>query len=124
MSNRIPLGLISASLILCACHAAEPTRSVTVGGKDSVPRVCSLAFGVSPANATLHIGDTLRFSVSYDPVCMPGAVWRWTSNDTSIALVDSTGGLVRGRAKGTATVVATNQNDRNVKGAATVNVIP
>ena len=79
---------------------------------------------VAPAVATLHLGDTLRVSAT-ETTCAgtaPAAV-RWTSSDTSVASVGPSNGLVRAHARGTATIVASDVRDTNIKGAMALSVV-
>ena len=64
---------------------------------------------VSPAADTVALGDTLRLAAAaFDEngQAVPGAEFRWSSSDGSVASVDGTG-LVTGVAEGTATITAT-----------------
>ena len=78
---------------------------------------------VSPAAALLHPGDTLRVSAT-ETTCAgeaPAPV-RWTSSDTSVAVVGANDGLVRARARGTATIIASDVRATNIKGAMALTV--
>ena len=80
---------------------------------------------VSPPAAVLHPGDTLRVSAT-ETTCAgeaPAPV-RWTSSDTSVAVVGASdgGGLVRARARGTATIIASDVRANNIKGAMALTV--
>ena len=64
---------------------------------------------VSPPAGTITLGDTLRLMAeAFDENghAVAGAVFAWTSSDTSVALVDGDG-LVCGVAEGKATILAT-----------------
>ena len=64
---------------------------------------------VTPAADTVAPGDTVRLSTeTFDENghAIPGAEFRWSSSNASVATVDATG-LVRGVAEGTATIAAT-----------------
>ena len=103
---------------LVAVGACGATASDAVSPTDSA--VCiTIGPSVRPNFATLHPGDTLRASASL-PSCTAGAItptFRWSSSDSSVALVDSLSGLIRARALGTVTISAAATQDRSVKGA-------
>src|SRR4029078_8293413 len=92
---------------LVAVGACGATASDAVSPTDYA--VCiTIGPSVRPNFPTLHPGDTLRASASL-PSCTAGAItptFRWASSDSSVALVDSVGGLIRARSLGTATMRA------------------
>ena len=108
--------LFVATLVAVGACGATASDGVTL--PDSVS--CTLQGPtVRPNSATLHPGDTLRVSASL-PSCGLGvttATFRWSSSDSSVALVDSLSGLIRARSLGTATITAAVTADRSVKGA-------
>lgn len=88
---------------------------------------CSSLMGpaVSPASATLLIGDTLRLVAKLD--CTVGGAapkFDWESKKPSVATVDVSSGLVTAVAKGTAVIVATWTMDPTASGASTILVTP
>lgn len=109
---------------VAACTGADsPTLSDSLGE-------CNLpeAF-VTPAAATLHIGDTLTLSVKGGPCPQGGTTtqpprWTWRSSDSAIATVDSSSGLVRARAKGSTTIISTLVSDAAIQGAGNITVVP
>jgi hypothetical protein len=103
-------GLLVAALVSGCAASTSP-------GEGSYFILCHLAFEVhvTPEPATLAVGDSLvlqaHFGVQDD--CAPPApdgptAWRWSSGDTSIAVVDSVRGVVSSRAAGTVVVRARN----------------
>ena len=103
--------------IVANCDTGAPRITAILPGLASVT--------VSPATATLHAGDTLRASAQC-PSCGPvaGQQFRWTSRDTTVAVVDSTGGLIRAVRTGTTTVFASFATDRFIQGSLSVTVVP
>ena len=64
---------------------------------------------VSPAAATIALGDTVRLAAEVfdeNGHLVAGAEFSWASSDVSVATVDASG-LVRGAGEGTATITAT-----------------
>ena len=64
---------------------------------------------VSPAAATIALGDTVRLAAEVfdeNGHLVGGAEFSWASSDVSVATVDASG-LVRGAGEGTATITAT-----------------
>ena len=78
---------------------------------------------VTPALATLHPGDTLRVSAT-ETTCTgsSSSFVQWTSSDTSVATVGASSGLVRARARGTTSIVASDLRDAKLKGAMALTV--
>lgn len=107
--------------------AAEGATSI-VAAVDSVTGPASVqverrvaAVRVSPANATLNAGDTLRLSadaLDANGSPIPGKQVRWTSADTLVATVDGSG-LVAAVAEGGTSIMA---EVDSVRGVATVQV--
>ena len=63
---------------------------------------------VSPATATIPLGDTLRLmaqAVDANGNAIDGAEFEWSSDDASVVAVDPTG-RVTGMAEGSATITA------------------
>lgn len=87
-----------------------------------------ITHAVSPASATLHIGDTLLVSVS-TRIC-PGqaeptlAPYAWSSSDSSVAKVSASSGLVLALHDGTVTITATSVDEPLVKGAMALRIAP
>jgi len=102
----------------------------TLGGpaeENATGGVCDLnGLVVSPAVVTLHVGDTLRISaqLQFCGAKPTYADFRWQSNDTSIARVDSLIGLIHARARGQVSIIASAVLDPTVKASALVSVIP
>jgi hypothetical protein len=89
---------------------------------------CLLGSIVSPASAALHVGDTLRVSVS-TRIC-PGqpeqtlAPYAWSSSDSSVAKVSASSGLVLAIRDGNVTIVATSVEEPLIKGAMALHIAP
>lgn len=73
------------------------------------------------SNRSIYIGDTVTLSPTYTPseISYPGVTY--TSSNTSVATVNSSG-VVTGVAKGTATITATTTDGSNKSGSITVTV--
>lgn len=65
-----------------------------------------LVAAISPATSTVAVGQTIQLTTSYNQVSadcipkIPAAALHWQADDTTIATVDSTAGLVTGRRPG------------------------
>ena len=103
---------VAALVALTACGA--PTNDVVT--PTNLPCI-TIGPRTQPSSATLHPGDTLRVSVILPPCSSTLTTFRWFSSDSSIAMVDSLSGLIRARAVGTVTMVATAVADPNFKTA-------
>lgn len=110
--------IVLAELLACT---ADPSSVAPVAPN------CGLSGPtVTPATATLHVGDTVRATVALTPcqgIPTP-AVFLWRSSDTLRASVDSITGLVRARRSGGATIVASLVIEPAISGAMALLVIP
>lgn len=82
---------------------------------------------VSPGYASLHAGDTLRLKADFlacGQVEPTYPEFHWSSNDSSIAMVDSISGLVRARKNGLTTITATLVSNVYSKASVAINVVP
>lgn len=78
------------------------------------------SISLSPANATLNVGDNITLT----PTIAPSNASRdvtWTSSNPSVATVDATG-KVTAIANGTATITAASTKDSTIKSTATITV--
>ena len=94
------LGPGETEIVARAGDASDSARLTVRRGSDSVV--------VSPASATLAVGETLRLAarkIDPDGRVVPGATFAWSSSDPSVASVNAVG-LVRGVAAGTARISA------------------
>lgn len=93
-------GFLMTPVLRSASDTAGSDTTETDGGVDAVE--------VSPDSASVTEGDTTRFSaVATDAEgdTLTDATFAWSSTDTAVATVDSTG-LATGQAEGTAGIVA------------------
>jgi Bacterial Ig-like domain (group 2). len=108
---------------VAACTGAD---SPTVAG-DSFDSCIQEPF-VTPAAATLHVGDTITLSVKGGPCVGDGGTvqprWTWRSSDSTVATVDSSSGLVRAQGKGSTTIISTLVGEASVNGAGSITVVP
>jgi hypothetical protein len=109
-----------------ACRGADGNPDPVTG---VVARDCFLnGPTVSPAVATLHVGDTLPVSVKPAPAeCWPSQTpqsYRWLSSDTAIARIDSVTGVARARKAGIATITASEVSQPSVRAAMVLQVAP
>jgi len=74
----------------------------------------SIRWAVTPASATMSLGDTLR--------ARAGVAVRWTSTNPTIATVEEATGLVQARTVGTATIIAASIENPNEKSAMALRV--
>ena len=88
----------ASSSVKTACQAAYPDSGSSSGSTDPT------SISLNKSSASLEIGNTLQLSASLQPSGATGTI-TWSSNNTSIATVNSTG-LVTAKAAGTATITA------------------
>ena len=105
MGTKASFGLLLSLAVLGAC-SDSPTDPPPGGTAVPVSTVV-----VSPDSARVTTGDTVRLSATLRDAAggtLSGRVVAWTSTDTSIATVSSTG-AVRGVGVGPVTIIATSE---------------
>lgn len=88
----------------------------------NVANVAVTGVSVSPATATVGLGSTQQLNATIAPANATNKTVTWSSNNTAIATVNSSG-LVTAISAGTATITATTQ-DGNKIATATITVNP
>jgi hypothetical protein len=120
--NLFRRSAVFAFIIGLGCTQVD-VQSAPVEPPSPSPSCILRGWGLSPASVALFVGDSMRFTlVPGGCNILPQAV-RWLSGNAQIAEVDSITGLVRGKAAGSITIVATDAADRNVKAAAALQVV-
>jgi beta-glucanase (GH16 family) len=76
---------------------------------------------VSPSSATLHVNQTVQLSATVSPSNATNTSVTWSSSNTSVATVSTTG-LVTGKAAGTAVITVTT-SDGEYKASSTITVL-
>ena len=114
-------GLVGAA----ANGAATITATAGSASGEAVVTVMQSAGSVvvSPAAATVALGDTVRLTAeAFDENGHPvaGVVFSWSSSDASVARADGSG-LVRGVTEGSATITATSGSAQGTSGITVVN---
>ncbi|MCA0375163.1 MAG: Ig-like domain-containing protein [Gemmatimonadetes bacterium] len=113
---RVLAGALAAGW-LTACGGGDGGAGPTP--PPPTPTVRSVA--VTPAAATLRVGDTQALSAIVDAVNGAGTGVTWSSESPSVATVNASG-VVTAVAPGTATVRATSSADTRVSGTAQITV--
>ena len=115
-------------LIACALVVILTACDRTVAGTERPTDVGCLTWSmrVTPASATLHPGDAVQASAVVNQcLSIPSSTTvRWRSSDTVTAVVDAVTGLVRARAPGPVTVIASVVADTTIRGAMALSVVP
>jgi hypothetical protein len=108
---------VAAMSVACGRADTQPTEQpVAKGGPPARPNV-------SPRQATIRVGDTLRFVVIPTAEFPTTEGWRWASISPAV-VIDSISGLAHGVAQGVATVTATAASHTDWRGAGSVVVVP
>jgi uncharacterized protein YjdB len=116
---RISALVVAVVVALTACKETTAAKSAPLPD-------CTGDIHASPAEATLHPGDTLRLHAFVEPCpqdTFTSTFW-WRSSDTSVAAADSITGLVRANSAGRATIVGSATVDSQLVVAAVVTVAP
>ncbi len=115
-SLRTPTSL-ALSLALAACGGGDSSGPAP----DTTPRVTAVA--VTPATATLVVGDQSQFTATVSAANGASTAVTWATSNASIANVSATG-QVQAVAVGSATITATSNFDATKSGTASVTVNP
>src|SRR4029079_16024143 len=96
--------IASIGAVVLACKGADLSRD---GGQATDTACVLLGITISPTNAVVHVGDTLRVRASFHDCPGPPRAhdYRWTTTNASVATVDSIG-LVRSGARRLVTILA------------------
>src|SRR5690606_22055687 len=89
---------------------------------DEVAPPPEITVSVAPQNATMNVGETQPFSAIVSGTSNQSVTWE--SNNTAVATVNATSGVVTAVSAGTAVIIATAAADPTAKGQATVTVNP
>ena len=128
-SGNTAVATVNASGLVTAVATGTTTITVTTadGNKTATSAITVAAIpvasvAVSPTTASLYAGNTQQLTATISPANATNKNVTWTSNNTAIATVNSSG-LVTAVAAGTATITATTQ-DGNKTASATITVNP
>ncbi|MDN5310877.1 MAG: hypothetical protein PWP14_2271, partial [Methanolobus sp.] len=91
---------------IIASTSGSSGSSRSSGSSSSSP-VALTGISINQADQTLYAGKTLQLTVTFTPTTASNKVLSWTSNDTNVATVGSSSGLVTGVAGGVANITAT-----------------
>ena len=112
-SAETMVATVDSTGLVTAAGSGATTITATAGSAsgEAVVTVMQSAGSVvvSPAVATVALGDTVRLTAEVfdeNGHLVAGAEFSWASSDVSVATVDASG-LVRGAGEGTATITAT-----------------
>jgi uncharacterized protein YjdB len=112
--NAILVGGLTA--LSCGKESATPFEPTP-------PKTGIVGISVSPASATISVGDTVRFRAVVTGIQNGDTTAAWASANPTIASVDSVKGLVRGIAPGNVTVTVTARYSANFKASVQVTVV-
>ena len=102
--------------------SSETTDVSTIGSSQSVSpsfssgggssgssssTVAVTGISINQADQTVYAGETLQLTVTFAPTTASNKALSWTSNDTNVATVGSSSGLVTNVASGVANITAT-----------------
>ncbi|MEJ1241851.1 Ig-like domain-containing protein [Chryseolinea sp. T2] len=74
---------------------------------DITPYAAATGIDVTPASASIAVGELLQLTSSFSPANATNRTVTWSSSNTAVATVNSGTGLVTGVAVGSATITAT-----------------
>ncbi|MBQ0165032.1 MAG: Ig domain-containing protein [Bacteroidales bacterium] len=97
------------------------TKDMTITAFFASNKVVVSSISVTPSTASLTVGDTQQLSATISPSNATNKNVTWSSGNTSIATVSSTG-LVTAKAAGTVTIKATAADGSGVYGSCTVTI--
>jgi uncharacterized protein YjdB/glycosidase len=128
-SSNTAVATVNASGLVSAVSAGTTTITLkTADGNKTATSVITVAaipiasVAVSPTSASLYAGNTQQLTATISPANATNKNVTWTSSNTTIATVNSSG-LVTAVSAGTAMITATTQ-DGNKTASATITVNP
>ncbi|WP_343613046.1 Ig-like domain-containing protein [Flavobacterium sp.] len=128
-SNNTSVATVNNSGLVTAISAGTATITVTTtdGNKTASSAITVAAIpvssvAVSPTSASLYAGNTQQLTATISPANATNKNVIWSSSNTSVATVNSSG-FVTAVSAGTATITATTQ-DGNKTSSATITVNP
>lgn len=128
-SSNTAVATVNASGLVTAVTAGTTTITVkTVDGNKTATSAITVAaipvssVAVSPTTASLYAGNTQQFSATISPANATNKNVTWSSSNTAVATVNSSG-LVTAVAAGSATITAATQ-DGNKTASAAITVNP
>lgn len=110
------------AVAVVACRTNDPAKSDPV---DPIADCDLSGPTVTPSAATVHRGDSLQITAQEFSCDVPPQRHRirWTTSDTTVAVVDSLG-MAHARATGGATIIAQWIDEPTATGAMALTVIP
>lgn len=128
-SSNTAVATVNTSGLVTAVSAGTTTITVkTVDGNKTATSTITVAaipvasVSVTPTTASLYAGNTQQLSASISPANATNKTVTWSSSNTGVATVNSSG-LVTAVSAGTATITTTTQ-DGNKTATATITVNP
>ena len=97
---------------------SSDTFKLTLTGTCVVPVT---GITVSPSSGSLSVGDTLSLSATVSPSDATNKNYTWSSSNTSVATVSSSG-VVTAKAAGSCVIYATSSEDSSIKGSCGITV--
>ncbi|WP_099469305.1 Ig-like domain-containing protein [Konateibacter massiliensis] len=89
----------------------------------STPAQLVTKISLDKTQASLKIGETVALKASVEPANATNSALTWTSSNTGVASVDSTG-LVKALSAGTAVISAASTDGSNITAACAITVLP
>src|SRR5438094_674166 len=129
-SSNTSVATVSGSGLVASVTAGSATITATSEGKSStaalaVTTVPVASLAISPATATIRVGQTLQLTATPKDSAggtLTSRTVTWTSNNTSVATVSGSG-LVASVTAGSATITATSEG-KSSTAALTVTTVP
>lgn len=115
VNNGVVTGVSAGTATITATSEGGFTATCTV----TVSNVAVTSVSISPTTAALSVGSTKQLSATVLPTNATNKNVSWSSNNTSVASVSSTG-LVTAKAVGTATITATADGGKTATCSVTV----
>ncbi len=128
-SSNTGIATVSSNGLVTAKAVGSATITVTTADGSNKSATCQvtvtpqLATGISLNNtsATINNGETLQLTATVSPSNATNKVVTWSSSNTSVATVSSSG-LVTAKSRGTATITATTTDGSNLSASCSVTV--
>ena len=131
-SSNTSVATVSASGLITAISAGTATITATSQDGTNISSSCTVTvlapvlitgISINPSTASILIGSTQQLTAAITPTNATNQSLAWSSSNTSVATVNSTG-LVTAISSGTATITAAGQDGSKIASSCAITVNP
>ena len=121
VTNGTVAAVGAGDAVITATSAVDATKTANCAVTITLPPLTRIS--LTPAPLIIGVGTTGSFTLQYIPAATAQTGVTWSSDNTSVATVDSNTGVIIAVAVGTANITATSTVNSSISGTAAVNVV-